>query len=105
MVDASEEDLPVEWVKRQRRDGSFYYSNTMTGAVQNSSPHERVADATGAPAATRPRRGVARMFQVSWEVDGRICCRPNNINCCRMAHLSCSRTAVVAHGTVMYFLS
>lgn len=64
MVDASDEDLPVEWVKKQRKDGSFYYCNTMTGVVQDDSPNERGAAATSAPAATRPRRGIARMFKV-----------------------------------------
>lgn len=65
VVDASDEDLPAEWVKRQRKDGSFYYCNAMTGAVQDSSPHDGVAGATVvAPNATRPRRGIASMFQV-----------------------------------------
>lgn len=63
MVDASGEDLPVEWVKKQRKDGRYYYCNEMTGVVQDNSPHDGVADAT-APAATRPKRGIARMFKV-----------------------------------------
>lgn len=76
MVDASDEDLPVEWEKRQKKNGSFYYRNAMTGAVQDSSPHEGIADATGG-ADTRARRGVARIFQVrigetKKEVGGRV---------------------------------
>eukprot|EP00903_Cladosiphon_okamuranus_P010878 g10275.t1 len=70
-VDASDEDLPVEWIKRQRKDGSFYYCNTMTGAVQNRSPLEGIGDgdattatpAAAAPAAPRPPHGIARVFQ------------------------------------------
>lgn len=81
VVDASDEDLPVEWVKRQRRDGSYYYRNTMTGAERDTSPHEGVADAPGAPEAARARRGsripLARMFKVraaeiNLEIEGRI---------------------------------
>ena len=67
VVDASDEDLPVEWVKRQRKNGTFYYCNTMTGAIRDNSPNEGDAVvATGAPVtAPRQRRGVTRMFKVS----------------------------------------
>lgn len=86
VVNASGEDLPAEWVKKQRKDGSsFYYCNTMTGAVQDNSPKEGAADATMATSATRPRRGIARMFQVRMgeelrsrkENEDRACGRPN----------------------------
>ena len=63
VVDASGEDLPAEWVKKQTKDGRYYYCNVMTGAVQDNSPHDGVADAT-ALAATRPERDIARLFKV-----------------------------------------
>ncbi|CAN0024019.1 unnamed protein product, partial [Ectocarpus sp. 12 AP-2014] len=46
-IDASEEDLPVEWVKKQRPNGSIYYFNVMTGAKQTASPNH-LDDAGGA---------------------------------------------------------
>ncbi|CAM9357602.1 unnamed protein product [Ascophyllum nodosum] len=61
-VDTSDEDLPVEWVKKQRRNGSFYYFNIMTGAVQERSP----TDHGDANAATGPRpSNLARIFRMS----------------------------------------
>lgn len=57
-MDASEEDLPESWVKKQRRDGSFYYHNVMTGRTQDRSPNDLEgmsdvnADWSGVPAFT-----------------------------------------------------
>ena len=70
MVDASDEDLPAEWVKKKKQDGTFYYFNATTGKAQSNSPHEEAADAIPVPAAARPR-GVARIFKVRWRKPGR----------------------------------
>ena len=66
VVDASDEDLPVEWVKRLRNNGSFYYYNSMTGAMQRSRPDERIEtnNATGAPAVPQRSSLLTRAFQV-----------------------------------------
>ncbi|CAM9668302.1 unnamed protein product [Ascophyllum nodosum] len=65
VVDASDEDLPVEWVKRLRNNGSFYYYNSMTGAMQRSRPDERIEtnNATGAPAVPQRSSLLTRAFQ------------------------------------------
>ncbi|CAN0411795.1 unnamed protein product [Ascophyllum nodosum] len=65
-VDALDEDLPVEWVKKERQNGSFYYFNIMTGAVQDRSPNNGIdanaaAEASAVP--SRPHR-LARIFQM-----------------------------------------
>lgn len=66
-LDASEEDLPVEWVKKQRPNGSIYYFNVLTGAKLARSPNDLDAADGGDPP---PSRGSAlsRVFQVrSWK--------------------------------------
>lgn len=63
-IDASEEDLPMEWVKKRRANGSIYYFNVLTGAKQATSPNDLDGTDGGAPA---PTHGSAtqRIFQVS----------------------------------------
>lgn len=39
-IDASEEDLPMDWVKKESSDGSQYYFNVLTGAIQDHSPND-----------------------------------------------------------------
>ncbi|CAM9891591.1 unnamed protein product [Scytosiphon promiscuus] len=60
-VDASEEDLPAGWVKKQRANGSIYYLNTTNGSRQNESPHIH----GGAHGIALPSHGNAihRIFQ------------------------------------------
>ncbi|CAM9275351.1 unnamed protein product [Ectocarpus fasciculatus] len=60
-IDASEEDLPVEWVKKQRPNGSIYYFNVMTGAKQTASPNH--LDATGGAAPPPSNSALGRIFQ------------------------------------------
>lgn len=62
-IDASDEDLPAEWTKRQRKNGSMYYCNSVTGELRDNSPHEADAVTSGS-SASRPRRGINRLFRV-----------------------------------------
>ncbi|CAM9385471.1 unnamed protein product [Scytosiphon promiscuus] len=62
-IDASDEDLPIEWAKRQRKDGSMYYFNHMTGATRDNSPNELSIGGPGAPPPPRPQRTISRMFK------------------------------------------
>eukprot|EP00904_Undaria_pinnatifida_P011273 jgi/Undpi1/7276/HiC_scaffold_22.g09749.m1 len=39
-IDATDEDLPSEWVKKRRRTGGVYYYNVMTGATRSRSPND-----------------------------------------------------------------
>ena len=67
-IDASEEDLPVEWVKKQRSNGSVYYFNVMTGAKLARSPNDLGGDGAdgGDPAPSR-ESVMSRIFRVrSW---------------------------------------
>lgn len=63
-IDASEEDLPVEWVKKRRGNGSIYYFNVLTGAKQAKSPNDLEGTDGGAPAPTNGNV-MQRIFQVS----------------------------------------
>ena len=40
IVDAADEDLPMEWVKKRRSDGSIYYFNVLTNFKQDRSPND-----------------------------------------------------------------
>ncbi|CAN0019989.1 unnamed protein product [Scytosiphon promiscuus] len=62
-IDASDEDLPTEWAKRQRKDGSMYYFNHMTGATRDNSPNELSIGGLGAPPPPRPQRTISRIFK------------------------------------------
>lgn len=61
-IDASGEDLPAGWVKKQRVNGSIYYLNVTDGTRQSVSPHELARTHEVAP----PPRSHAlnRIFQV-----------------------------------------
>ncbi|CAM9296241.1 unnamed protein product, partial [Hapterophycus canaliculatus] len=64
-IDATDEDLPVEWVKKQRKNGTTYYFNHLTGATRNNSPNESSIVLAGAPVAPpRPPPAINRIFQV-----------------------------------------
>lgn len=57
----------MEWVKKQRANGSIYYFNVLTGAKMARSPNDLDATDGGDPP---PPRGSAmkRIFQVrSWQ--------------------------------------
>ncbi|CBJ30298.1 similar to neural precursor cell expressed, developmentally down-regulated 4-like [Ectocarpus siliculosus] len=69
-IDASEEDLPVEWVKKQRPNGSIYYFNVMTGAKQTASPNH--LDNAGGSAPPPSNSALGRIFQ------GNRSARPNS---------------------------
>ncbi|CAN0042092.1 unnamed protein product [Ascophyllum nodosum] len=62
-VQAGDEDLPAEWVERQRPNGSMYYHNTSTGLVTDGSPHglnltlELPAPSAGSQAANQAKAG------------------------------------------------
>lgn len=67
-IDASEEDLPANWVKKQRKNGTVYYHNVLTDTVRDMSPNEFAGQPPG-PAATATEvashgGGVGRFFQV-----------------------------------------
>lgn len=62
-IDASEEDLPTEWVKKRRANGSIYF-NVLTGAKQAESPNDPDSTAGADPAPTRGS-AMRRIFQVS----------------------------------------
>eukprot|EP00904_Undaria_pinnatifida_P011278 jgi/Undpi1/7280/HiC_scaffold_22.g09753.m1 len=66
-IDATDEDLPSGWVKRQRQDGGVYYYHVMTGATRVTAPNERdeISESTSATAAPQPRNGVGRLFPVA----------------------------------------
>eukprot|EP00752_Nemacystus_decipiens_P002624 g2457.t1 len=61
-IDASEEDLPQSWVKKQRPNGSVYYFNVLTGVSLARSPNDLGGTDGGNPA---PARGstASRVFQ------------------------------------------
>ncbi|CBJ30297.1 E3 ubiquitin-protein ligase, putative [Ectocarpus siliculosus] len=50
-LDASEEDLPADWVKKQRANGSIYYFHPLTGKKQ-STPPDALGSARGGPQAS-----------------------------------------------------
>eukprot|EP00904_Undaria_pinnatifida_P011275 jgi/Undpi1/7278/HiC_scaffold_22.g09751.m1 len=65
-IDATDEDLPPGWVKRQRKSGSVYYYNVMTGSTRITTPHEagEVVDGTRTITAPRPQNGICSLFPV-----------------------------------------
>ncbi|CAB1105968.1 unnamed protein product [Ectocarpus sp. CCAP 1310/34] len=50
-LDSSEEDLPADWVKKQRANGSIYYFHPLTGKKQ-STPPDALGSAGGGPQAS-----------------------------------------------------
>ncbi|CAM9629075.1 unnamed protein product, partial [Hapterophycus canaliculatus] len=68
-IDAPEEDLPSEWVKKQRPTGSVYYMNVLTGSTQVVPPHGLSASSIDLhpqppPPPLLPRRSaMRRVFQ------------------------------------------
>lgn len=64
VIDASDEDLPAEWVKKRRSNGSIYYFNAMDGRIQDRSPNEY----DSAPGVLPPQRQSA--LQRMWQVRG-----------------------------------
>ena len=65
-MDATDEDLPPGWVKKQRKSGSVYYFHVMTGSTRVDAPHERdeLGEGTRSVAAPRRQNGIRSLFRV-----------------------------------------
>lgn len=65
-IDATDEDLPPNWVKLQRQNGSVYYSNMNTGSTRFNAPRERnaLSESTRATASPRRQKELGNLFQV-----------------------------------------
>ncbi|CAM9783741.1 unnamed protein product [Ectocarpus sp. 6 AP-2014] len=64
-IDASNEDLPIGWVKRQRKNGTTYYYNPLTGDARENSPTEAHAVVAVGVTPAPKRRSIARAFRAA----------------------------------------
>ncbi|CAB1103504.1 unnamed protein product [Ectocarpus sp. CCAP 1310/34] len=64
-IDTSNEDLPIGWVKRQRKNGTTYYYNPLTGDARENSPTEAHAVVAVGVTPAPERRSIARAFRAA----------------------------------------
>ncbi|CAM9509105.1 unnamed protein product [Ectocarpus fasciculatus] len=75
-IDTSNEDLPIGWVKRQRKDGTTYYYNPLTGDTRENSPNEAHAVVAVGVAPTAKRRSIARALRIQSPLPFAFVCSP-----------------------------